>query len=70
MSLLPTGLLGAAWSQALGFGFRRIVAGGRLTRVAAVFGESVFELLERGVKASMLCERLWTKAKVASKPLS
>jgi hypothetical protein len=51
MPLLSTGLLGASLSQALGLGFGRI-AGGRLARVAAVFGDPIFEFLDPRRKRS------------------
>jgi hypothetical protein len=45
MPLLPAGFLAASLPKALGLGFDR-VAGGRLARVAAVFGQPIFEFLD------------------------
>jgi hypothetical protein len=50
MALLPTGLFAALASKAPGFGFGDAVARGWLGGVAAVLGESVFELLDTGVQ--------------------
>jgi hypothetical protein len=52
MALLPTGLFGAFASKALGFGFVDVIARGRLTGVAAVFGQPLFEFVEPLVKRS------------------
>jgi hypothetical protein len=52
MALLCAGGLGAPTSEALGLGFGRgkFVARRRLTRVTAVHGEPVFELVDPGAK--------------------
>ena len=52
MPLLSTRLLGALASQALGLGFVDAVARGWLTRVAAIFGQPLFEFVEPLCKRS------------------
>jgi len=52
MPLLSTRLLAAVASEALGLGFVDAVARGWLARVAAVFGQPVFEFVEPRRKRS------------------
>jgi hypothetical protein len=70
MSLLPTGLLAAPLPKLLGLGFVGASLEGGLLELRLFLASRSSSWWTRALKASMLCERLWRKAKVASKPLS